>query len=295
MFSLSSLSKPFRRRTRVGEGELLEIEKTRINDGLASDNQLKIVRRFAERLGCVGGTREMSAEEKMYHDLFAVNSETEDCGHTKKTPRRKSDKEVQLSEVIFEKNNDEDNGGDNLPCCDTVHTEDLTCRDVTRQIASEIAVECRQLAKDDNERKEKQLKLKLGISDTPTQQLAKIGQYVNAESSDSSVHVRELNVEPLCELAKEDIEVKENKRSKRMKRKHRKVNPLCDSTTGNNSVKPEPCPMKKLSDIYKMFQGSTSSDIHSREVLSVEPDDEFNRGVEKADAEGKHRFLGERK
>ncbi|XP_028397241.1 uncharacterized protein LOC114521053 [Dendronephthya gigantea] len=179
----------------------------------------------------------MSEEEKMYHDLFGVNSQTEECGHTKKTPRKKRNEAVQLSEVIFENNNDvEDNGGDNLSCWDTVlsvHTEDLTRRGVTRKIASEIAFECRQWAKEDNERKEKQLKLKSGISDTPAQKLAKTGQYVNAESSDSNI--QENVRESLCELAEEDIKVKKKKRSRKIKRKHRKINPLCDSTTGNDS------------------------------------------------------------
>ncbi|XP_028409193.1 uncharacterized protein LOC114531774 [Dendronephthya gigantea] len=280
MFSLSSLSKPFRRRSKVGEGTLLEMEKIRDNDGLASDNQLKISRRYAERLGSVGGTREMSEEEKRYHDLFGVNSQTEECGHTKKTPRKKRNEAVQLSEVIFENNNDvEDNGGDTVL---SVHTEDLTRRGITRKIASEIAFECRQWAKEDNERKEKQLKLKSGISDTPAQKLAKTGQYVNAESSDSNV--QENVAESLCELAEEDIKVKKKKCSRKMKRKHRKINPLCDSTTGNDSVNPEPCPMKKPSDIYKMFQGTTSSDIHSREVPSIEPDDEYKQ-MEKANGE----------
>ena len=41
-------------------------------------------------------------------------------------------------------------------------------------------------------------------------------------------------------------------------------------------------PIKKTSNIYKMFQG-TSSDMPSREVLSTQEDD-----VEKIDAKGKH-------
>ena len=80
---------------------------------------------------------------------------------------------------------------------------------------------------------------------------------------------------------------KSKKLSVRLRQVTSKVDPAVSETDPAQLPLP---PLKKASDVYKMFQGASSDMPAPREVLSVENDDEATNETKETGAEGRVLF-----